>query len=240
MRVLWISCLLIGSISCGPVGKDDGSNSADMRFMQQPSSSGYFFSGRGVSSDLGSSSPLPSLPNPRSFKATEQLAAQDPLFNAGPGSYVGSQGVYSSRTNMAQGNEFDSGYTGFGAKGYNSPEVSEYGVPYAASQATGYDSSAYVGDSSSGFVAAPQDENSASSYGASDEALEPVFSDVSDLEPVYSFSSRSRYQRGRAVFVQTRYTPGEPVPPLMPIYRRVSKTAMKQSSPAKAPTKGGF
>uniref|UniRef100_A0A672FCI0 Uncharacterized protein n=1 Tax=Salarias fasciatus TaxID=181472 RepID=A0A672FCI0_SALFA len=33
------------------------------------------------------------------------------------------------------------------------------------------------------------------------------FTDTADLDPVYSFNSRSRYQRGRAVFSQTRYTP---------------------------------
>ncbi|XP_019964571.2 uncharacterized protein [Paralichthys olivaceus] len=70
------------------------------------------------------------------------------------------------------------------------------------------------------------------------EAPEPVFSDVSDLEPVYSFSSRSRYNRGRAVFSQTRYTPGEPpLPPPMPLSRVRRPSA--QSRPADAPAKGG-
>ncbi|CAL8234323.1 unnamed protein product [Arctogadus glacialis] len=39
---------------------------------------------------------------------------------------------------------------------------------------------------------------------------EPVLSDVSDLEPVHHFSSRSRYQQGRQAFFLTRYNPGEP------------------------------
>ena len=43
-----------------------------------------------------------------------------------------------------------------------------------------------------------------------DEEEEPVLSDVSDLDPVYHFSSRSRYQQGRQAFYLTRYTPGEP------------------------------
>ncbi|XP_030205835.1 uncharacterized protein LOC115538318 [Gadus morhua] len=42
------------------------------------------------------------------------------------------------------------------------------------------------------------------------EEEEPVLSDVSDLEPVYHFSSRSRYQQGRQAFFLTRYNPGEP------------------------------
>ncbi|KAM8861400.1 uncharacterized protein ACB058_008228 [Synchiropus picturatus] len=49
-----------------------------------------------------------------------------------------------------------------------------------------------------------------------EEAEEPVFSDVSNLEPVYSFKSRSRYQRGRAVFAETTYIPGPP--PAVPAY----------------------
>ncbi|CAL8379826.1 unnamed protein product [Boreogadus saida] len=40
---------------------------------------------------------------------------------------------------------------------------------------------------------------------------EPVLSDVSDLEPVYHFSSRSRDQQGRQAFFLTRYNPGEPM-----------------------------
>ncbi|XP_028286010.1 uncharacterized protein LOC114451533 isoform X2 [Parambassis ranga] len=44
---------------------------------------------------------------------------------------------------------------------------------------------------------------------------EPVLSDVSGLEPVYSFGSRSRYQRGRMVYAETSYTPtGPAVPPV--------------------------
>ena len=39
---------------------------------------------------------------------------------------------------------------------------------------------------------------------------EPVLSDVSDLDPVYHFNSRSRYQQGRRAFFLTRYNPGEP------------------------------
>ena len=41
----------------------------------------------------------------------------------------------------------------------------------------------------------------------------PFYSDVSDHEPVYSFRSRSKYRRGKAVFSQSRYTPGEPAAP---------------------------
>ena len=44
-----------------------------------------------------------------------------------------------------------------------------------------------------------------------EEEEEPVLSDVSDLDPVYRFSSRSRYQNGRQAFFLTRYNPGEPM-----------------------------
>lgn len=213
----------------------------DPTFMWQPSSSGS--SGIGQTSDPGSSFPLPSLPNPSSNKAAQLPAPQDAVYSADPGSY-------SSSTNVAEGKGYDGGYASFSDEGYYSPEVGEYEVAYAAPQYSGYDGSApgggygYGGDGSYAFVAAPQDEHrssgSATGSGATDEDPEPVFSDVSDLEPVYSFSSRSRYQRGRAVFAQTRYTPGELVPPPMPVSRRISKATSKQSRRANAPTKGGF
>lgn len=217
LRLCILNCLCFSS--------DYGSNEADTTFMQQPFSSGYRYSGTGMSSGPGSSSPLPSLTNPSFDKATE-LPAQDVVYYS-PGSY--------GSTNMAGGEAFSSGYSS-----YNSPEVGQYGVAYAASRydvaapaggyGGGYGSSAgvYGGESSYGFAPAPQDEVW-SSGSAGEEISEPVFSDVSDLEPVYSFSSRSKYQRGRAVFAQTRYTPGESVPPPLPV--SISKTASKQSNP---------
>lgn len=46
---------------------------------------------------------------------------------------------------------------------------------------------------------------------STDEDLdeEPVLSDVSDLDQVYNFNSRSNYQRHRNVFRLSRYMPGE-------------------------------
>ena len=205
-----------------------GSGTADTGFRRQPSN-GYWFSGGGVSSDLGSSSSLPSLPNPSFGKSSELPAPQDAFSSAGPGGY--------SSLNMAGGNNYYGGYPSFRDERYNSPEVSEYGAAYPASQSSGYDSGAPGGNyygyasSGSGYVG-----DASTSYAAGDENPEPVFSDVSDLEPVYSFSSRSSYQHGRVVSTQTRYTPGEPVPP---VSRPISRTS-NQKSPAKAPTKGGF
>ncbi|XP_049431259.1 probable ATP-dependent RNA helicase ddx17 [Epinephelus fuscoguttatus] len=238
MRVLWISCL-IGSITCGPVGKKFSANNADpSSMMRLPFSYGYGYSGMGVSSDSGSSFPQPSLSNPSSDKAAELPAPQDAISSAGAGSYSGSP-VHYSGANMAAGNAFYGGYASSGDDSYNSPAASEYGFVYAR---YGYDNSAPdggYGSSATAYVGDSWSSGSANSYDGGDENSEPVFSDVSDLEPVYSFSSRSSYQRGRAVFAQTRYSPEEPVPQIMPVSRRMSKTS-KPRSPAKAPTKGGF
>ncbi|KAJ3600953.1 hypothetical protein NHX12_031926 [Muraenolepis orangiensis] len=67
----------------------------------------------------------------------------------------------------------------------------------------------------------------------------PVLSDVSDLEPVYSFSSRSRYQQASNSFVQSRYTPGEVWVPFPS--RPVAKyEPVLPGSPGKGSTKAGY
>lgn len=71
------------------------------------------------------------------------------------------------------------------------------------------------------------------------EDLEPFFTDSSALMPVYTSSSRSRYQRGRAVFAQTRYTPGDPFYPVMPVYS-YSQRSGEETGPADTLNKGGF
>ncbi|XP_073328588.1 uncharacterized protein [Pagrus major] len=239
MMMLWISCLLFGSITCSPTQTNYGPEAAApaaTNLLPQSAPAFYWRLTEGMSAGPGSSSSL-SITNPSFDKATELPAPQDATYY-GPGSY--------GSTNVAGGEAFSSGYSS-----YNSPEVSQYGLGYAASPydvgapagsySGGYGSSAgvYGGHGSFGFAPAPRDEDG-SSGSAGSEIPEPVFSDVSDLEPVYSFSSRSNYQRGRAVFAQTRYTPGDLVAPLMPVSRSGSKTASGQSSPAKAPTKGGY
>ncbi|XP_077943180.1 uncharacterized protein LOC144386326 isoform X1 [Gasterosteus aculeatus] len=67
----------------------------------------------------------------------------------------------------------------------------------------------YSGSSDSGYATFPA--------AGEEEASKPVFSDVSDLEPVYSFKSRSRYNNGRRQFTQTLYIPGEVLFPPMPL-----------------------
>ncbi|XP_019964570.2 uncharacterized protein [Paralichthys olivaceus] len=222
MKMIWISFLLIGHVICGPVRKDYRSDNVDPRFMQPPFS-GFWYSGVGVNPGSGSSSPLPSQLNPSTAK---KVPAQD------DGSFSGRQDFYSTTTNMDEtnrGNEEDSG-----------PEESQYWGSVAA-YAPGND---YGGEAAGSEPVVSQDPNAEAvaryyTEASAAKAPEPVFSDVSDLEPVYSFSSRSRYNRGRAVFSQTRYTPGEPpFFPLMPM-SRVRRPSV-QSRPADAPAKGGF
>ncbi|XP_027128600.1 probable peroxisomal membrane protein PEX13 isoform X2 [Larimichthys crocea] len=246
MRVLWISCLLIGTITCVPVWKDYSSNNAGTSFMQPPLSSGHMFSGEGMSSSPGSSSSLPSLSSP-SFGKPAQLPAPSHSSGYGDSASVGNYGGgHGSSASGYGGSAVGGSYGGYGssASGYGDSAVGgSYGGSAVGGSYGGYGSSdsGYEGGSY-GYVA-PHDESSnfgpAIGGGAGYENPEPVFSDVSDLEPVYSYSSRSSYQRGQATFAQSRYTPGEPVPPF-PVSRRSSKATFQPNAPAKAPTKGGF
>jgi len=185
--------------------------------MGWPLSSGVWFSGMGVSSDPSgsSSSPLPSLPNPSFNQATGLHAPQHGFFRPGPGSF----------NNMAVGDVFGIGSDGDGH--YNSPEVPAYEV-------------AHVGYSApDGGLDRAYDRwrpEPADGYDAVEKAPESVFSDVSALDPIYTLSSRSSYQRGRRVFAQTRYAPGRSVrPPRMPLPGAVGTTAEQSGA-----TKGAF
>ncbi|KAG7231145.1 hypothetical protein INR49_027185 [Caranx melampygus] len=203
---------------------------------------------RWVSANRGNI-PAPASADPGSYSGTYMAAGSDRRPHAAP--VAASEPVevplpYHLGTNKAGGNEFNSGYASYGVEAYRDPEHGGYGV-YATSHASGYEGNApsggydgsaggYAGSSSYGYVSHQDGTSSGSDGNTGPEAPEPVLSDVSDLEPVYSFSSRSSYQRGRAVFAQTRYTPGEPAPPVMPVYKLVRKTPM-ESGPAAAPAK---
>lgn len=54
--------------------------------------------------------------------------------------------------------------------------------------------------------------------GSSVEVGEPVFSDVSGLEPVYNFRVRSSYNNGRVMYVRTSYHPADS--DVMPVYHQ--------------------
>ncbi|XP_053175974.1 prisilkin-39-like [Scomber japonicus] len=159
MRMLWISCLLIGSISCVPAGKKYGSGAAD---------------------------------------------------------------------------------PGWRSVAYNRPVASSYGAAYPASQPSGYDSGApHGGYGYGGYASSGSGSAGGASYdfvaSSGAENPEPVFSDVSDLEPVYAFSSHSRYQQGRAMYTKTRYTPGEPGSVGM-----LGSGATGETSNQNYPVKGGY
>ncbi|KAK5850074.1 hypothetical protein PBY51_014356 [Eleginops maclovinus] len=196
--------------------------------MHRPVPSYYGYWGRGVSSYPGSSSHLPGLPIPRSNKAPELPAPQEARSSAGHGSYRARD--FNSSPNMAVGK---ADYANLRNERYNSPEVSDPEVAYAGN---GYDSSAQV--VGYGNSASTEERVGLNSEPAGEEEPEPVFSDVSGLEPVYSFSSRSRYQRGRSIVAHTRYIPGQPVPWPMP--QPISNSNPRESAAAKAPPKGVF
>lgn len=151
----------------------------------------------GGSSDPDHRSLLASVPDPSSHKATRD-PAQDGKSNAGQKRFRSSPGVYRT-TNIAVGDVFDEGSASFRDGLYNSPEVGVYG----------YDRSAPDGSLASTLIGDSWTSEPAAGYDAIDQIPQPVFSDVSDLEPVYSFSSHSSYQRGRTVFARSRYTPGQ-------------------------------
>ncbi|XP_059193879.1 uncharacterized protein LOC131975272 [Centropristis striata] len=182
VRVSWISCLLISSITCLPALKGYGSNnpgSAASGFRGWPSTSGSTYSNDGgfsVPQASGSSS-------------------------SGYGSNVG----------------YDN--SGYSNVGYGSVGAGYAGAGYAGA---GYDGG-YVASYAEGDV---------------DQSSEAVLSDMSDLEPVYSFRSRSGYQLGRASVSQTRYIPGEgPLPPIQLVQRIYQQPAQ---APAKGPSKGKY
>ncbi|KAK1885451.1 Altered inheritance of mitochondria protein 36 mitochondrial [Dissostichus eleginoides] len=211
--MLWISCMLIGYITCRPIQQE----AAAPRFMHWPPPSNYGYWGRGASSDPGSSSHLPGVPVPRSNKAPELPALQEASSSAGPGNYRAPD-FYRS-PNMAVVKD---DYASLRDERYNSPvvrepEVSEPEVAYAGN---GYDTSAPENNVGSYYnlkdaswmdgrynnpqVSEPEvayagngyDSNAqVVSYGSSastdvgdglSSEPEPVFSEVAGLEPVFS------------------------------------------------------
>ncbi|XP_041651285.1 loricrin-like [Cheilinus undulatus] len=250
---------LDASYSSGPVYSSPGAPYSAGPIYSGPSiavgNTGGYGGAGAYSSPGASSSAVPVYSSPgASSSAVPVYSSPGASSSAGP-AYSSPGGSYSAGPAYSMAGGSTGGHAGFGAV-YANPEAG-YGAP-----STGYGSSAlgsgyggglaggYEGVGSHGFVSAPGYESwssgSAAGYDAGSEEPQQVFSDVSELEPVYAFSSRSSYQRGRAVFGQTRYTPGEPVAPPMPIYRPIIKipvqpsAPVKQSPPVKAPTKGGY
>ncbi|KAK1885419.1 Argininosuccinate lyase [Dissostichus eleginoides] len=210
--MLWISCMLIGYITCRPIQQE----AAAPLFMHWPPPSNYGYWGRGASSDPGSSSHLPGVPVPRSNKAPELPALQEASSSAGPGNYRAPD-FYRS-PNMAVVKD---DYASLRDERYNSPVVREPEVAYAAYRydtsapednvgsyynledaswmvgrynnpqvsevayaGNGYDSNAQI--DGYGSSASTEVGGGLSSEPAGEEEPEPVFSEVAGLEPVFS------------------------------------------------------
>ncbi|KAM3608943.1 uncharacterized protein V6R79_007215 [Siganus canaliculatus] len=185
MKVFWISCLLVGSITCSPIirGYRPAAVPAGTQFHPM-----FYASG---------------LASPRSAKSSD---LNDPQ---------------SSHSSSSGGHD---GHTSEGGSVFNF----QY-VPRSDSY-SGYGSSDDTHARYASYDAAPDESN----VGHGGQHPAPVFSDVSDLEPVYSFSSRSRYLRGRAVYAESRYTPGEQGYPFMPEPRYISGSASQGGNAADA------
>uniref|UniRef100_A0A667ZBM5 Uncharacterized protein n=1 Tax=Myripristis murdjan TaxID=586833 RepID=A0A667ZBM5_9TELE len=208
-RVLWISCLLIGSITCYPRSSSKGKTrlgDSDSGYGFNPSSSNVY------SINVGNSDFDSGYGNPdASEHSLSSTGAEHAVYVASPGDW------YEEADTSAPVGSYDPGYDG------------SYGY---------VDNSAAEG----AYEGSPDEDGSYGiGGGTGEESLEPVFSDTSDLQPLFSVSSRSSYQRGRTVFSQTRYTPGEFQPPVRPLSKgTVSQAAPAPRKPAKAPVKGGF
>ncbi|KAK1884938.1 Argininosuccinate lyase [Dissostichus eleginoides] len=213
--MLWISCMLIGYITCRPIQQEAA---AAPRFMHWPPPSNYGYWGRGASSDPGSSSHLPGVPVPRSNKAPELPALQEASSSAVPGNYKAPDFYRSPNIAVVKDD-----YASLRDERYNSPVVREPEVAYAEYR---YDTSApennvgsyynlkdaswmvgrynnpqvsepevaYAGNGYNGNAqvvgygssASTEVGGGLSSEPAGEEEPEPVFSEVAGLEPVFS------------------------------------------------------
>ena len=124
---------------------------------------------------------------------------------------------------------YSSGYASNAASGYADSEYSNAGLGSVGDAV--YYSAAESTDGPDGAT-----ESEFTSESSVEEVPEPVFSDVSDLEPVYFYRSRSSYQHGRSSFAQTRYTPGEVLYPPAPVIQNSPEEPGMTSSKGK----GGF
>lgn len=175
-----------------------------------------YWNSRDVASPRGSRS-LPQNVKPN-FEAPERLP-QNAAFRAND-----------RYTSPGKGNWFspeDRGQMGFKATGHYSGGPGEILSPQPIHWSQGFAGHPEYG------VAYPYDPRKAA------DDHKSFFTDSSALMPVYTSSSRSRYQRGRALFAQTRYTPGDPFYPVMPVIYSYSQRS-EETRPADAPNKGGL
>ncbi|XP_024136794.1 protein SSXT isoform X3 [Oryzias melastigma] len=195
MRFLWISCLLIGSISCLPQGgytpmfqypgQAPSYEKPSAQSSGYSSPQGYYSAGTNTAGGSSDSTPpmwyTASYPEQEPAKPTYQRPAQ----SSGQGSYSGG----------------DSSYSGSGSQQSGS-QGAQSGAPGGQYQV---------------------EQESFSSSDDDDE--EPEFTPVSDEDQVYAFKSRSRYNQKRLLFSQFRYTPTEPRVPQEPVFPYPSKSS---------------
>lgn len=162
--MLWISCLLISSVTCLPAPKGNVGCPKNAQFCHLLMSANFTFKTK-----------LMECYAPTGVAVKQAPAGSDA---AGVGSWYDNSGF----ANPAVGS-VDAGFY------------------YANSGSTGGDGA---------YAEFPSD-------GGEEERSKPVFSDVSHLEPVYSFRSRSRYNNGRRQYFRTSYIPGHIRFPPMPV-----------------------
>ncbi|RVE73619.1 hypothetical protein OJAV_G00033350 [Oryzias javanicus] len=219
MRVLWIFCLLIGSIACFP--QQGGSGVPSPMWLprshsgQAPSKPVY----EGTyeqTGDLDSSSTFPWSYGTNSAGGPSDSGSSQPMwYPAMPSAQEPSKPSHQKPTGQ-------------------SSTYGSYSGPYTVGGAYSSSGSQQYGAQSSQSGGAEQESWSSSSDG--DDEDEPVFTPVSEEDQVYAFKSRSRYNQKRLLFSQFRYTPTEPRQSQDPVFPHTGKT----SQHGKGPVKGGY
>ncbi|XP_054483015.1 uncharacterized protein LOC129115791 [Anoplopoma fimbria] len=195
LRVSWISCLLISSVTCLPSPRGHGAP-APMGYMGWLSNSGSSFPNAGKPD---SSASLSRESDPTSGSMWQVPAAQNSYEKLGSVSEGGSFSDPQASGYFSGGDVTDAGvrdgeyYAPTDSYGSSSTTWND-----ASTVGSGYDNSGYA-NAGVGWVGSPnswstgEDGGYAESYVQDEddeESPEPVLSDLSALEPVYSFRSR--------------------------------------------------
>ncbi|XP_034398064.1 circumsporozoite protein-like [Cyclopterus lumpus] len=209
LRMLWISCLLISSVTCLPARKDYGSPYPGGFGSPYPGGFGSPYPG-----GFGSPAAAGVSGSPAAAGGFGSPAAAGGSGSPAPGGYMhwSSASSFPREFHTALGANVDLEPTGNDASGV----ISGSGNTGGGSIGTGLSSS-----------------NSGSTGGedgfVEDERPQPVFSNMSNMEPVYTLRSRSGYRNGRRHFSKTRYTPGEMVFPPRPVVERIPNKLVNAS-----------
>ncbi|XP_029296081.1 uncharacterized protein LOC115013743 [Cottoperca gobio] len=214
LRVSWMLCLLISSTTCLPAPKGYGSGSPNLAPIGivgwlSTSDSSDPNAGR-----LDRSGLLSRVYYPISGSVPQIPAAQSSNEKLSSMGNVWDNGIGSSFFDPRPASSFSSRYVSNAGVPGGEYNAGAYDIPATyGNGASGYDNSRYsnVGLGTAFYSSGSTDGDGRYTQSSSDveERPEPVFSDVSNLEPVYSYRSRSSYRKGRNMFVQSHYTPGE-------------------------------